>query len=546
MGLAFVTGLCEAAALMLTVRVILLLTREEIDDGDVSLLGVDLSPSASLGAAVVLAVIAAALHYVIAKRAGALTAETMYSARRRVVGDYLHASWAAQSAEREGALQEAATTLASRIAAVVQATALGATQTAVLITFGVIAFVVDPLATLLVIAAGIVLQFVVRPMARRTREHSTRFVAANSRYAEDVSRLTSNAFEIRAFGVTAEAEADLERQADDVRDDHARSRAATLHGASLFKDLALLLLIGFAAVATILVDGSFDGFGVVLTLVVRSIASAQQVNAAYQQFSEHSPAVAAFGEQTARLRAGTDDDGERVCGPVERLAFEGVSYEYGADALALSDVSFTIERGEAIGVVGASGGGKSTLVQVMLRLRRPTTGSVLVNGLDVGEYTARSVASEIGMVPQEPALLEGSIADNIAFYRDIDRDTIVEAARRANILDAIDDLPDGFDTLLGPRGLGLSGGQKQRLAIARALAGHPSLLVLDEPSSALDPQSEALLADTLRELKGATGLVVIAHRPGTLEVCDRFLIVRRGHVTEADSLAAALEAAPPD
>ncbi len=167
-GLAFVTGLCEAAALMLTVRVILLLTRQEIDDGDVSLFGVDLSPSASLGAAVVLAVIAAALHYVIAKRAGALTAETMYSARRRVVGDYLHASWAAQSAEREGALQEAATTLASRIAAVVQATALGATQTAVLITFGVIAFVVDPLATLLVIAAGIVLQFVVRPMARRT------------------------------------------------------------------------------------------------------------------------------------------------------------------------------------------------------------------------------------------------------------------------------------------------------------------------------------------------------------------------------------------
>lgn len=544
-GLAFVAGLAEAAALMLTVRVILLLTRDEVDDGDVSLLGVELSSGASLAIAVALAILAAVLHYAIAKRAGALTADTMYAARRRIVGSYLRSSWATQSTEREGALQEASTTLASRIAAVVQATAMGATQAAVLATFAVVALIVDPIATLLVIAAGVALQFVVRPMARRTRLYSTRYVDSNSRYAEDVSRLTSNALEIQAFGVVDEAEAELEHQASTVRDAHRRSRAATLHGASLFKDLALLLLIGFAAVAAAVVDGSFDGFGVVLTLVVRSIASAQQVNAAYQQFSEHSPAAAAFGEQIDRLHVGADDDGDRPCGPIDRLAFDGVSYGYGGESLALVDASFTLERGEALGVVGASGGGKSTLVQVMLRLRRPTAGTVLVNDRDAAEFSSRSMADQIGFVPQEPALLEASIADNIAFYRTIDHDTVVDAARRANILDAITDLPDGFDTMLGPRGLGLSGGQKQRLAIARALAGRPSLLVLDEPSSALDPQSEALLAATLEDLKGDAALLVVAHRPATLAVCDRFLIVRRGEVTDADSLAAALEAAQP-
>lgn len=544
-GVAFIAGLAEAVALMLTVRVVLLLTQNE-PDGTISLLVADASSTTALALAAGLSVVAAILHFIIAKYSGALIADAMYSARQQIAEQYLHASWATQAREREGALQEAATTLASRIAAVVQAVAIGATQLAVLVTFAVIALIVDPVATLLVIAAGFLLLFVVRPMARRTRELSTRFVAENSRFAEDVSRLTSNALEIRAFGVTAEAEAELRSQAERARRLNRQSRAATLYGASLFKDLALLLLIGFAAVAVAVVDGSFDGLGVVLTLVVRSIASAQQVNAAYQQFSEYSPAVTAFGEQIDRLRAGSDNDGDQTCDTIETLEFDDVSYDYGAGTLALRNVSLRLERGEALGVVGASGGGKSTIVQVMLRLRRPTSGIVRVNGRDATELTSRSLAQQIGFVPQEPALLEASIADNIAFYRRIDHESLVDAARRANILDAIDAMPNGFETLLGPRGLGLSGGQKQRLAIARALAGSPSLLVLDEPSSALDSQSEALLAETLDDLKGETALVIIAHRPATLATCDRFLIVRGGKVANVGSLEAALDRAEPD
>jgi ABC-type multidrug transport system fused ATPase/permease subunit len=168
-------------------------------------------------------------------------------------------------------------------------------------------------------------------------------------------------------------------------------------------------------------------------------------------------------------------------------------------------------------------------VQLLLRLRRPTTGQITVDGRPYEEFDPGAWARRVALVPQEPRLFAGTVAENIAFHRSsFDRDAVVRAAEQAHVAGEIQRLDGGFDAELGPRGEGLSGGQRQRLAIARALLGEPQLLVLDEPTSALDVHSERLLQQTIAELRGRVTIVIVAHRLTTIESCDRLLILEGG------------------
>jgi ABC-type multidrug transport system fused ATPase/permease subunit len=199
----------------------------------------------------------------------------------------------------------------------------------------------------------------------------------------------------------------------------------------------------------------------------------------------------------------------------------------------LVDVDLELRAGEMLGVVGASGSGKSTLSALLLRLRAPTAGTILAGDVDLADVAPAAWARLAAYVPQDSRLIRASVADNIRFFRAGFGDHDVRAAARAaHLEDEILALPDGYATDIGPGARDLSGGQRQRLAIARALLQHPSLLVLDEPTSALDAHSEQLIGRTLAELKGATTIVLIAHRPATLELCDRIVEVAGGRVRE--------------
>src|SRR5262249_17350111 len=163
--------------------------------------------------------------------------------------------------------------------------------------------------------------------------------------------------------------------------------------------------------------------------------------------------------------------------------------------------SFTVAKGEVIGVVGPSGAGKSTLVQLLLRLREPTTGKMLTDGHDVRELSLDDWYRRFTFVPQEARLFSGTVGDNIRFFReDVDQAAIELAAKRAHLHEEIMAWPDAYDTPVGERGGQLSGGQRQRLCIARALADDPDVIVLDEPTSSLDIRSDALIRETLAEL----------------------------------------------
>jgi ABC-type multidrug transport system fused ATPase/permease subunit len=205
-----------------------------------------------------------------------------------------------------------------------------------------------------------------------------------------------------------------------------------------------------------------------------------------------------------------------------------VSYSYGRGALALDDVSFQVADQESIGVVGPSGAGKSTLVQILLGLREPDSGSYLVHGESASSYSLEEWTRAFAYVPQEPRMLQGTVAHNIRFFRSLDDAEVERAARLAYIHDDITTWPSGYQTPVAQRAL--SGGERQRLCLARALAGSPSVLVLDEPTSSLDPRSESLVQQTLEELGDRLTLFVIAHRFSTLRHCDRTIVLRDGRL----------------
>lgn len=220
-----------------------------------------------------------------------------------------------------------------------------------------------------------------------------------------------------------------------------------------------------------------------------------------------------------------------------RIELDRVTHRYPeAAGDAIRDVSLTIPAGETVAFVGSSGSGKSTMLNLVLGFVRPTSGRILLDGQDTRELDLRSVRRHVSVVPQESVLFEGTIRDNVAYGLDDADDARVRAALRdANALQFVDDLPDGWHTVVGERGARLSGGQRQRIAIARALVRDPRILLLDEATSALDPESEQLVKQALDRLMTGRTTLVVAHRLSTVRSADRIVVLERGRVVEQGS-----------
>ena len=219
-------------------------------------------------------------------------------------------------------------------------------------------------------------------------------------------------------------------------------------------------------------------------------------------------------------------DAARVTGDIR---FEDVSFAYDDDRLILEHITFAARPGELVALVGLTGAGKTTLASLVPRLFEPTGGRVLVDGVDVRDYGLRSLRERIALVPQEPALFAGTIADNIRYGRlDAAAHEVEAAARAAHVHAFVAQLPNGYDTLIAEAGATLSGGERQRLGIARALLKNAPILILDEPTSALDAISEEVVFDALRRLRAGRTTLVIAHRLSTIRDADRILVLHDG------------------
>ena len=289
---------------------------------------------------------------------------------------------------------------------------------------------------------------------------------------------------------------------------------------------------GFLVINGSMTPGEFFSFLTAMFMAYTPIRKLSGSNNVIQQ------ALAAAERVFGVLDLKTEQDVEKGRLELPRIAqsvtFDDVTFHYESQSVpALNDINLTIRAGEVVALVGSSGSGKTTLVNLIPRFYEPTAGRILIDGVDIQSYTLRSLRSQIGMVSQDVVLFDDSIRNNIAFGReDATDEDIIQAARLAYAHDFVERLPQGYQTVVGEKGVKLSGGERQRLAIARAILRDSPLLILDEATSALDTESERVVQLALANLMKNRTTVVIAHRLTTIQRADRIMVLARGSIVE--------------
>ncbi|WP_412068393.1 ABC transporter ATP-binding protein [Rubrivirga sp. IMCC43871] len=386
--------------------------------------------------------------------------------------------------------------------------------------------------------------FVSRLVHVRTDRQQSAYSALTSRVQEALSG-------IRVVKAYAQEEA-WGRRIDDASDDYQR-RALDLALVDAAFRPVLLILIGLSTVLVVGVGGrlviegalslgNIAEFIIYVANLTWPVASFGYVVSMIQQASASMDRIATILDTEPVV---SDAPGVTEGTPIEgRVTFDDVRYRYTEDGPAVLDgVSFDAPAGTSLGIVGRTGSGKSTLVELIPRLMDPTSGAVRVDGRDVREIPLVSLRSAVGYVPQEVFLFSDTIGNNIAFgVPDSEADAIHSAAREADLLANVEGFPRGFETRVGERGITLSGGQKQRTAIARALIRRAPVLIFDDALSAVDTRTEATILENLRAQFGQRTVIVVSHRISAVQDADQILVLDDGHVSERgthDELVAA-------
>jgi subfamily B ATP-binding cassette protein MsbA len=399
--------------------------------------------------------------------------------------------------------------------------------------------------TLLALLLAPLLLLVLRPLIARLRRRSRELAAERGELTGQAGELVGSVKLTRAY--VAE---DYEGERFAQRAERYRKRVLR---AQRFSSLTSPVSEVFAGVMTVII--LWIGTRLVLQdpttlrpeVLITFLAVALRLNQPIKSVSNYATQLAgatAAAERVFEVLDLSPDEGDRpgevpVLGFRDRVQFRAISFAYGNDAPVLHEVSLEVRRGQVVAIVGPSGAGKTTLVDLLPRFYEPTGGEILLDGAPITRYTRRSLRALMGIVPQETLLLNDTVLANVAYGRtDFSLDQVRAAARAANADEFIARLPEGYDTVLGERGTRLSGGQRQRIAIARALLRDPPILILDEATSALDPESERLVQEAIDRLMEHRTVLVIAHRLATVRHADAIVVLEEGRVVERGPHAA--------
>lgn len=393
-------------------------------------------------------------------------------------------------------------------------------------------------ATLTTIGAMLVLTFLIRRLVRRVRreaiEFKTTLVNVNSQTIEFLSGLRV----IFSFGRERYAKERVGVAIDRCAQARKRGLIWQASIAPVIESISILV-IGGVLVAGFAIYGSSDRAKLIelasfVLVIFRSAPRLSMLNKSWGQMTHY----LTFFERASEILGAEDGkprgDTARFDALRDRIEFSHVTLVYpGTETAAVHDLQFELRRGQMLALVGESGAGKTTIADLLLGLYRPTSGAILVDGVPLDRLDWDDWRARLGVVNQDTFLLDGTIRENIAFGKlDATDEEIEAAARVAHAHDFISQLDTGYDTRLGEQGYRLSGGQRQRLAIARAVLRDPQILILDEATSDLDSQSEALIQESMMRLRENRTVLVIAHRLSTIAAADEILVLGDGRVLE--------------
>lgn len=530
-------AITDTVVLLSVIRLLLLL----VDGGsssEVEVLGVSgsigFAPMALI--AVGANVIAVGARFVEALFTSANLTTAVRTARRAVVESWFAADWEHVRSARMGRLQQLISVNAQQTATAVQLVSTASVSLTSLLVFATLVVLSEPLVALTFVVIGAGMAGVFAPLRRRIRRAADAHAKSVGALALEATSYAQLNRELHVYGVGEAAAQAMDRRNDRVARLFGRLRllqrlTPSLYQQAMFGAVIVVVVIGRA------LDVNAAGFGTAAILAVRSLTYVQQLTTATQNFAESRPYLEEMAESITDQHSRRRHRGDRKLGPVHRIELRRASYEYEPGRPALHPVDLDLRAGEWLGVVGPSGGGKSTLVNLIAGLIVPSSGDYLLNGVASGEYDAASWAEQFGLLSQEPALLRATIAENIAFHRGATEDDVRRAARLAAIEGELDALTAGFATNVGDGHINLSGGQRQRVALARALLRSPSCLLLDEPSSALDAANERLVEESLANVPRDSIVIVVSHRPAMLARCHRFVALEGGRIVAAGDAA---------
>ncbi|MBR6350404.1 MAG: ABC transporter ATP-binding protein [Lachnospiraceae bacterium] len=413
-----------------------------------------------------------------------------------------------------------------------------------------------PLVPLYVIILCVILVIyvvVVFLLFKRALRLNSQAASAQNRLSGELSDSITNILAVKTSGREA-YEKDLFTKANiEVRKADSKRMHSTIFNASVAAGMIVIIM----SIQTIFVAGGNAWYGISAGTLVLIFSYTHSLTSRFNMISQTMTVINRSLGDAAEMTQNLDEprlvddapDATELKVTDGAIEFENLSFKYndgvGEDGIidednpagALGNIfenfSMSIKPGERIGLVGRSGSGKTTLTRLLLRLADIQEGHIYIDGQDISKVTQVSLRRQIAYVPQEPLLFHRTIAENIAYGRpDASFEEIKEAAIKANALEFIEKLPDGFDTITGERGVKLSGGQRQRVAIARAILTNAPLLVLDEATSALDSESERLIQDALNNLMENRTSIVIAHRLSTVSNLDRIVVLKDGQIIE--------------